>query len=329
MDQNKFLDDLTALDEGEMQLLRMMMEKPEGAILTVETDIMLAKLLADAGMMEIDNDNKVSVPDDVREAFDDNWSDEVMLRWRKRTWMYKCIEAGKYLYGVMTWDAMKDLFGIRYPNADIEEVREIFNTTPEFYQWFTEREGRLVLNGYERDDYYKYLECDIQGSVPFYVPTRDEVEELYNRGSLLSREAHGKLKDFITETFSCSEYTAEIKIHELYEAVNNRVRVNDAAEAFASGEEDGVSFAFPSDEAHVKFIELLMDMSRECRVRDNRGHDWYEMTAIMAKKSRADAGKKEPVRRVKIGRNDPCPCGSGKKYKNCCGSPKKGPIGAT
>ncbi|MGA2661047.1 MAG: SEC-C metal-binding domain-containing protein, partial [Verrucomicrobiota bacterium] len=25
------------------------------------------------------------------------------------------------------------------------------------------------------------------------------------------------------------------------------------------------------------------------------------------------------VRQPKIGRNDPCPCGSGKKYKNCCG----------
>ena len=23
---------------------------------------------------------------------------------------------------------------------------------------------------------------------------------------------------------------------------------------------------------------------------------------------------------VKVGRNDPCPCGSGKKYKNCCGA---------
>ena len=21
----------------------------------------------------------------------------------------------------------------------------------------------------------------------------------------------------------------------------------------------------------------------------------------------------------KVGRNEPCPCGSGKKYKNCCG----------
>jgi hypothetical protein len=26
------------------------------------------------------------------------------------------------------------------------------------------------------------------------------------------------------------------------------------------------------------------------------------------------------VRGVKIGRNDPCPCGSGRKYKKCCGS---------
>ncbi|NQV24417.1 MAG: SEC-C domain-containing protein [Rhodopirellula sp.] len=30
----------------------------------------------------------------------------------------------------------------------------------------------------------------------------------------------------------------------------------------------------------------------------------------------------EPIRNrgVKVGRNDPCPCGSGKKYKKCCGT---------
>ena len=28
----------------------------------------------------------------------------------------------------------------------------------------------------------------------------------------------------------------------------------------------------------------------------------------------------EPVRVVKVGRNEPCPCGSGKKYKKCCGA---------
>ena len=39
----------------------------------------------------------------------------------------------------------------------------------------------------------------------------------------------------------------------------------------------------------------------------------------------AGAGDRQPVQRVvrtsaKVGRNDPCPCGSGKKYKKCCGT---------
>ncbi|MEA3408534.1 MAG: preprotein translocase subunit SecA [Chloroflexota bacterium] len=34
--------------------------------------------------------------------------------------------------------------------------------------------------------------------------------------------------------------------------------------------------------------------------------------------SGAQEKKSQPIRRTKIGRNDPCPCGSGKKYKNCC-----------
>jgi preprotein translocase subunit SecA len=39
----------------------------------------------------------------------------------------------------------------------------------------------------------------------------------------------------------------------------------------------------------------------------------------------AGSGDSQPVQQVvrgtaKIGRNDPCPCGSGKKYKKCCGA---------
>ncbi len=28
----------------------------------------------------------------------------------------------------------------------------------------------------------------------------------------------------------------------------------------------------------------------------------------------------EPAKSDKVSRNDPCPCGSGKKYKKCCGA---------
>jgi len=37
-----------------------------------------------------------------------------------------------------------------------------------------------------------------------------------------------------------------------------------------------------------------------------------------AKLRKVSAGTKPFVN--KIGRNDPCPCGSGKKYKKCCGN---------
>lgn len=42
----------------------------------------------------------------------------------------------------------------------------------------------------------------------------------------------------------------------------------------------------------------------------------YEMGA-MAREMRGE--RQQPVRSHKIGRNDPCPCGSGRKYKKCCG----------
>jgi len=30
--------------------------------------------------------------------------------------------------------------------------------------------------------------------------------------------------------------------------------------------------------------------------------------------------RRDPVRVEKVGRNEPCPCGSGKKFKKCCGA---------
>jgi hypothetical protein len=41
---------------------------------------------------------------------------------------------------------------------------------------------------------------------------------------------------------------------------------------------------------------------------------------------RDDTGRSLPVTLPKVGRNQPCPCGSGKKYKRCCGASKREPM---
>jgi SEC-C motif domain protein len=44
-------------------------------------------------------------------------------------------------------------------------------------------------------------------------------------------------------------------------------------------------------------------------------------TSARVADQRPHASSSQPVRQStpKVGRNDPCPCGSGKKYKKCCG----------
>lgn len=316
---------LVTLGDAEMQLFKFMTGRPNGAILTYPTDKLIAQLLEEKGLLIIEPGDKVMIPKAVQKSYGIIWTGELEEEHRRQNWMYGCLEAGMDLYGVMTWEVLGKLFRLRYADASDEEIRKYFDNTPVNYQWFMELDGRLVVNGYEEDGYYKQLE-ELQGDVDFYIPKEEEVEELFEQGSLISRESHAALRDFIAEAFDCEKDIATVKVKELYDAANDRVRVSDAADAFAASDEDG-RFAFPSDEIHVKFIEKYMEMTRECRVRDNRGHDYYEMIALMslrnAGKAAAQQKKPEPFRRgAKIGRNDPCPCGSGKKYKNCCGKPK-------
>jgi preprotein translocase subunit SecA len=85
------------------------------------------------------------------------------------------------------------------------------------------------------------------------------------------------------------------------------------------------------DEETLELIFKLRVEERE-RERPRRGEPEKEMRAVhqsavgmgYAQSQPAEEvapGKPQPVRvGKKIGRNDPCPCGSGKKYKKCCGA---------
>ncbi|MFZ5632795.1 MAG: preprotein translocase subunit SecA [Bacillota bacterium] len=63
-------------------------------------------------------------------------------------------------------------------------------------------------------------------------------------------------------------------------------------------------------EEAVKYIFRVNLVSQEAQPRQRN----------LVENRYAEEGPRQPVRReAKVGRNDPCPCGSGKKYKKCCG----------
>lgn len=89
----------------------------------------------------------------------------------------------------------------------------------------------------------------------------------------------------------------------------------------------------PVSEYKIEGFEMFDDMVRLIQTDTVRGLNFVSITKEPEKLERtrvanpvfASAGgeqpkKKQPVKAEKqVGRNDPCPCGSGKKYKYCCG----------
>ncbi len=83
------------------------------------------------------------------------------------------------------------------------------------------------------------------------------------------------------------------------------------------------------------FVDMLARMKEDavtqlCHIRVSREEEVDELdrqsrrqTDMVLSRGEgiSEAGKRQPVKNKekKVGRNDPCPCGSGKKYKRCCG----------
>ena len=78
------------------------------------------------------------------------------------------------------------------------------------------------------------------------------------------------------------------------------------------------------NEGYAMFQEMIsdiqMDVSRLIQ-RVEVAEKQEERKDLVENRGDDQPKKKKPIRRTekKVGRNEPCPCGSGKKYKNCCG----------
>ena len=68
-------------------------------------------------------------------------------------------------------------------------------------------------------------------------------------------------------------------------------------------------------------IRALCHLRIETEVREDEFQHKESKSDLEYSDSENTETKKKPKRRSepKVGRNDPCPCGSGKKYKKCCG----------
>ncbi|WP_242833746.1 SEC-C metal-binding domain-containing protein [Desulfosporosinus sp. OT] len=81
---------------------------------------------------------------------------------------------------------------------------------------------------------------------------------------------------------------------------------------------DSTGVVFDNLEQAGAIMLLIVDVRNNTRLWTNYGHTPNELSS--REKSNLRLLPSVQTKYIqKVGRNDPCPCGSGKKYKKCCG----------
>jgi len=89
----------------------------------------------------------------------------------------------------------------------------------------------------------------------------------------------------------------------------------------AYGQKDPlVEYKFEGYEMFQNMVDSIQDDVVRYIFRVNVVQPEQKQKRLVVENRYAEEGPKQPVRKEnKVGRNSPCPCGSGKKYKKCCG----------
>ena len=146
-----------------------------------------------------------------------------------------------------------------------------------------------------------------------------ELDKIYNG------DCYKKIKEIPQEVTDEFEKAITLQVVDNYwmEHINTMSHLREGIHLRGYAQEDPLR-AYTM-EGYNMFDEMLQKIDKDvatfllrAEIRQN-----VERKEVAKKKITNDGGKepakKTPKRVKKIGRNDPCPCGSGKKYKNCCG----------
>ena len=278
---------------------------------------------------------------------------------KRASWVWKCVNWAEEMYGVTPSDVLLDVVNVRKGMRMTEqELNRIFDHFPQDELWTVRISDSFLLTDYAGDeDMLRNLQMR-QAGKDFYIPTVSEVEELFRTGALLSTPEYQKMKSYLIRKLHVPEKETEDIIIDLWDRISYADDFHDTMQWLGNQVVlDGESQLRELLDLYVALTNntrILHNRGHkpgELLHRSKIGPG--RMPTIMAGSSHAakmlseaapelkkmgfgvdldsNAGKVSVVNQPegpdgpvkitqkKIYPNDPCPCGSGRKYKKCCG----------
>lgn len=235
-----------------------------------------------------DGNNLIIMPTEIREAIKSKLTTDTYLRCEANTDFIKTFAGMLYFYGVI----------------DIEDAvsRDLIEHGMDYgYDYIIDGKYACHIDVLDKEDIIKRQEerDDI-------LPYRFDKKVLLRASSHDYREENKqaeRLEKVLGELFVIDRNILSQELDEFVVAIKNEQKIDEAVSCFLSAYEIG------SDEERALLGAELVKLAKSTRKWSLKGYTENEIE----QKNRNNNTS------VKIGRNDPCICGSGKKYKKCCG----------
>ena len=301
----------------------------------------------------------VFVFDDVAEVWQGVKNEKFEAYRKRASWVWKCLYWTEEMYGYTPIENFLDVINVKKElRMTADELTEIFDHFPLDRLWTVRLDDIFLSTIYAPDPDRLYDLRVRQQDKDYYIPTAAEVEELFDTCALLSTPAYQKMKKYMTKNLHLTETEAEDILLDLWDMLSTEDDFHESLQWFMGQfelmkkkqAEDILNLFMPlsnntrmiSNKGHtpselsgrIKFgpgnmpvitagsslaAEMLAEAAPEIR---KLGFDLdLESNAANIPVMDLPNGLDGPVKmsQKKVYPNDPCPCGSGKKFKKCCG----------
>ena len=310
-------------DEWEADAFEAVLDKK--CFLAEETDWIKLGWLSDAGYVVSYSDHHAEVPKAVISLYKEINTPEFRKLCRQVSWMRSCQTMLGFIYAIAPLKIVYRMYR-RRPDYKVsyDEFLEILKQVPENDNMCIVRDDKMILKTVLRENLYERIE-EYQGDREFYMPSPEEVLDYAKHGYPSQDPAYKKLENFLREELH--QNTAQITelMYIVFKEFSMDGMLSDITEEFKNR-----NVVFESDKQMETFASIMTNVNNNTRMLDFRGYTPNEIARMSV--SERTIPSIVPMGSIanktfvpsnmatkKIYPNDPCPCGSGKKYKKCCG----------
>ncbi|MBD2865604.1 YecA family protein [Paenibacillus oceani] len=236
---------------------------------------------------------------------------------RNTTWI-KLTQGMLYYYGTLTEDELLALIA-RYTGEepDRAEFISVIEHSIE-YDWQVKLDEIGYSNIRVWDSGKVKQEHEARASIPFYPFTKEQLLLAGEPDFVDRNPGFQAMSDYIRREYGIDRQEADDLVEECIYAVR-------------IGDSPGNVIQFLQSNLDMSDLETVRAFMDYTRVLFNSTRQWFlkgftsiELSAAAATGGESDDAAKAVVydfaTKAKVGRNDRCPCGSGKKFKKCCGA---------